>query len=364
MSAIQGPVTVHGGAGALVILYDNFNFGLTTYTITGSSFSRPGSALVTYDNLGRGLTINGGAGNDTYDIVGTLPNPVTVAAGLSSNTLYIDDRSNTGNTTYTVTSSSLARTGSGGISYSGNITTLLLTGGSGNNTYNVASTPSGSTTTLNTGSGMDTINLRGSAGLLFINGGGGADTITLSNGAATLGGIGHVIINDPSNSAAVTVDDSGFAGSTTYTVTSSQVAAAAWPNFLLVYNNLASLNLNGGSGSDIFNIESTASATATTVNAGSGGNRFNLAPTAASLAGLAGALNLVGGGADTLVLWDTANPNAETYTFDDVPSTLALASVPAFATRWSGMAAVYLETNRMSTVDDPSGAVLVDVPPP
>jgi hypothetical protein len=63
-------------------------------------------------------------------------------------------------------------------------------------------------------------------------------------------------------------------------------------------------------------------------------------------------------------LWDTANPNAETYTFDAVPSTLAMATVPAFVTRWSGMAAVYLETNRMSTVDDPSGTVLVDVPPP
>jgi hypothetical protein len=77
-----------------------------------------------------------------------------------------------------------------------------------------------------------------------------------------------------------------------------------------------------------------------------------------------GALNLVGGGADTLVLWDTANPNAETYTFEAVPSTLALATVPAFVTRWSGMAAVYPETNRRSTVADPSGSVPVDVLPP
>jgi hypothetical protein len=79
---------------------------------------------------------------------------------------------------------------------------------------------------------------------------------------------------------------------------------------------------------------------------------------------VAGPLNLLGGESDTLVLWDTANPDAETHTFDDVPSTLALASVPALATRWSGMAAVYLETNGRSTVDDPSGSVLVDVPPP
>ena len=55
--------------------------------------------------------------------------------------------------------------------------------------------------------------------------------------------------------------------------------------------------------------------------------------------------------------------SSDAYTFDDVPSTLALATVPAFATRWSGMAAVYLETNGLSTIDDPSGNVLVDVPP-
>ena len=82
------------------------------------------------------------------------------------------------------------------------------------------------------------------------------------------------------------------------------------------------------------------------------------------LAGIAGALNLVGGGADTLVFWDQANPTAETYPFDAIPSTLALATVPAFATHWSGMADIYLETNGMSTVNDPSETVLVDMLPP
>jgi hypothetical protein len=162
----------------------------------------------------------------------------------------------------------------------------------------------------------------------------------------------------------VTVNDSGFAGSTAYTLTSTQVAATAWPNFLLVYGSIANLNLNGSSGDDLFNIESTASPTATTVTAGLGNNRFDLTPTTQYLAEIAGPLSLLGGGANTLVFWDTANPNAETYTFDAIPSMLALATVPTFATRWSGVAAVYLETNHMSTVDDPSGTVQVDVPPP
>jgi len=364
LSTIQGPVIVHGGASSQVALHDDAYTANTTYTITGSSVSRPGSALVTFDHLGRFLAVFGGGGNDTYDVAGALQNSVNVFAQAGSNALTVDDGSRTADTTYTISGSSISWTGSSALSYSGHVTTLTVTGGNGNNTYNVQSTPSLSSTTLNTGSGADTVDVRATAGPLFINSGNGGDTITLSNSTGTLGGIGHVIINDPSNRAAVTVDDSGFTGSTTYTLTSSQVAAAAWPNFLLVYNNLASLNLNGSSGDDQFNIESMASGTATTITAGSGSNRFDLARSGDYLAAVAGPLNLLGSGADTLVFWDQVNLNAETYNFDDIPSMLTLATVPTFSANWSRMAAVYLETNQMSTVNDPSGTVLVDVPPP
>jgi hypothetical protein len=362
---IQAPVTIHGGSGTDSFAYrDEYNDSSTTYVITGSSVSRPGSAGISYDHISA-LNLFGGFGNDTFDVLGAHQSLVQIFAGLGANALNIDDSSNTANTTYTVTGSSVARTGSGAVNYNllWPISNLVLTGGSGNNTYNIPSTLSLYPTTINTGSGVDTVNVRGTAGPLFINSDSAGDTITLSSTTATLGGIGQVIVNDPPNSATVTVDDSGFAGSTTYTLTDTQVAAAAWPNFLLTYDNIADLTLTGSRGSDIFNIEGTASATATTVKAGTGGNRFDLAPTAQYLAAVAGPLNLVGGGADTLVFWDTANPNAETYTLDDVPSMLALATLPTFGIKWSGMAAVYLETNGMSTVDDPSGTVLVDVPP-
>jgi hypothetical protein len=361
LGAIQGPVTVHGGSGAdTLALSDTFSTANGSYAITGSSVARTGSAMISYDHISQ-LMIWGGRGNNAYNIVGTVSSAVQIVGGFGSNTITMEDGSNTADTTYTVTGSSVARTGSGALTYSFNITNLVLIGGSGNNTYNVLSTPS--PTTLNTGSGVDTVNVRGAAGPLFINSGSGGDTITLSNAATTLGGIGHVILNDPSNSAAVTVDDSGFAGSTSYTLTSTQVAAAAWPNFLLNYNSLANLNLNGSSGDDAFEVESTASTTATTISAGGGSNRFDLTHTDQYLAAIAGPLNLSGSGADTLVFWDTANPNAETYTFDNIPSMLALATVPV-SINFVGMATVYLETNGMSTVNDPSGTVLVDVPPP
>jgi hypothetical protein len=487
LDTIQGPVTVHGGSGSdQLISRDLYHAGNATYTITGSTVSRPGSAVISYDHISTFVSIIGGFGNNTFNVLGITPSPVFVQTGffgLGSNTLDIDDTSNATNTTYTITSSSVARTGSAAVNYR-NITNLVINGGSGTNTYNVLSTQSLYPTSLNSGSGVDTVNVQSTAGPLFIlsaggdgfdtvnvsnagsvqgilgavtvtnplsftrlnvddssdpnprsvtlsasgivgmisglapapihyattainsltvrggtggntfmitallvptaldtgSGGdtvnvlgtiapltidsGGGDTITLRNGAGTLGGIGHVTVNDPSNTATLTMDDSGFAGSTTYTMTSAQVGVAAWPNFVVLYDNVARLNLDASSGNDLFNIEGTASPTATAVNAGSGGNRFNLTPTAQYLAGVAGPLSLLGGGADTLVFWDTANPNAETYTFDDIPSMLALATVPTFATSWSGMAAVYLETNGLSTVNDPSGTVQVDVPPP
>jgi hypothetical protein len=362
LDSIQGPVVLHGGSGTdALMLRDGSHSGNVSYTIAGSVFSRTGSTTVSYDHIAR-LNIGMG-GVSTVNVVGTVSTLVNLNPGTGSHTATIDDGSNAADTTYTVTSSAVAWTGSGPINLNGNITNVVLTGGSGNNTYNIQSTPSLSSTTLNTGNGVDAVNVRGTAGLLTINSGSGGDTITLSNSTATLGGIGRVIVNDPSNSAAVTVDDSGFAGSTAYTLTSTQVAAAAWPNFLLNYNNLASLNLKGGSGDDAFAIESTAAGTPTTVTAGGGSNRFDLTHTDQYLADIAGPLNLLGGGADTLVLWDTANPNAETYNFDDIPSKLTLATVPV-SINFFGMAAVYLETNGMSTVNDPSGTVLVDVQPP
>jgi hypothetical protein len=366
LGAIQGPVSVHGGSGPdILTLEDTSNASDTSYTITGSTASRTGSATTSYDHI-RQLVIRGGRGNAAYNFVGPSPSAVQVMLGSGgSNTLAVDDSSNAADTTYTVAGLSVARTGSAAVTLAGNgrIMNLVIQGGDGNNVYNLQTTPSGSSTTLNTGDGADTVNVQGTAGPLFLNSGSGGDTIRLSSSTATLGGTGHVIVNDPFNCTTVTVDDSGSAGSTAYTITNTQVAATAWPKFLLVYNNLASLKLNGSSGDDQFNIESTASTTTTTVTAGSGSNRFDLAPTAEYLASVAGPLSLLGSGSNTLVFWDQANPNAETYTFDGIPSNLTLTTVPV-SINFYGMAAVYLETNGMSTVNDPSGTVLVDVPPP
>src|SRR5262249_8943584 len=197
LGTIQGPVTVHGGSGTdTLVLEDEYNAASTSYTITGSSVSRPGSAVISYDHISRFVSIRGGFGNNTFNVLGTLQGPITVAAGFfasGSNTLTIDDRSNAANTTYTITGSSVARTGSAAITYL-NITNLVINGGSGTNTYNVLSTPNLYPTSLNTGSGVDTVNVQSTAGPLsiFSTGGGGLDTVNVGNAGSVQGILGAV----------------------------------------------------------------------------------------------------------------------------------------------------------------------------
>jgi hypothetical protein len=87
---------------------------------------------------------------------------------------------------------------------------------------------------------------------------------------------------------------------------------------------------------------------------------FALTPTSQYLAGIAGRLTFNGTGNDSLKFYDRNNPGSETYTFNSVPSTLSLATLPGFAVNWTGMGSVTLYTNGMSTVIDPSGTVIVD----
>jgi hypothetical protein len=79
-------------------------------------------------------------------------------------------------------------------------------------------------------------------------------------------------------------------------------------------------------------------------------------------------LNLGGSGSDILEFFDQNHNNAfpETYTFDSVPSNLTLATNPSFNCNFSGMAAVYLETNGdpSNVISDANLSVLVDVPAP
>ena len=256
------------------------------------------------------LNLNGGLGNDTFNFgslmpttggtVNNLVGQVTVNGGGDSDTVNVDDTADTTSNTGTVTATSLTGLGMGnGINYS-SVEALNISLGSGGNTFTVSSTNAATTTTLNSGSAADTINLLADSGLTYINAQGGNDTINIQSTSAvtnvntgagtntvnvgslapTTGGIvdniqGALIIVG-SGSDTLNIDDTGSAGSKTGTLTATTLTGLAMGASGITYSGLAALNISLGSGGNIFNINNTYSATATTLNSGSGADTVNL----------------------------------------------------------------------------------------
>jgi hypothetical protein len=367
-------LTVHGIDGrSTLTLSDNSNAN-HSYTITADAVTRDRSAGLTYDQLAA-LSLEHVLGDDVYNVLSTststrlshrsggastfnigtgnldlLRGDVSASGSIffAPTVVNVNDQGAAAGQTYTVTRDTVTRTGAAAIHYSG---TQIPTGGP-------------TALALSAGNLGNTINLQSmtdATRLATINPGAAGDRITITNGGHALDGIGSVSVQDAFGASTLTVDDSGFAGNDAYGITASAITLGRSSAFRVAYLGIANLNFVGGSGSDRFFIDATSANT--TVQGGAGGNVFDLAAATGSLAKLAGPLQVNGGGADALVFFDAANPQAETYTFDAVPSQLTLTTVPV-SVHFSGMASVFLETNGFSTVNDPSGTVLVDMPPP
>jgi hypothetical protein len=213
-------------------------------------------------SLGNPATIIGGTGNDVITVgdpslIGLAGIQIlTVVGGGGNDSLLLDNTAYTGPSSFTITSTAFTFTGVNAVYNYGGLTQLTLnTGGSGGaagSTVFVTSTPQGTNTTINGGPGNDTITAGnpsdpqglGSIPELTVNGGGGNDTLFL--------------------------DNTGFAGSTTFVISSSAVSTGSG-----VYNYLGLTGLaldTGGSvaAGSIVSVASTAAGTFTTINGGPG----------------------------------------------------------------------------------------------
>ena len=92
---------------------------------------------------------------------------------------------------------------------------------------------------------------------------------------------------------------SGATPSTTAAAWSAATKATTVPpnsQATVNYMGVESLTLNGGSGSDVYNVESTAATTPVTINAGANADMFQLSPTTNDLTNVAGRVTANGGG--------------------------------------------------------------------
>ena len=218
--------------------------GLSTLTVNGTASAD--TINIASTAAGTATTVNSGLGTDIF---GAIDLTTIGAAGLTVNAGG-DNESLTLNTTtagtVNISSAAVQRVGNGVVNYTG-LGTLIVYGTSGADTFNITSTSPSTSTTINAGSGIDSINADLSAlggATTTINAGGDGDTLTLNT---TLAG--------------------------TVTISSTQVQRLG--NGPIVYSGVGDLIVNGTSSSDTFQILSTATATATTVNAAGGLDLFS-----------------------------------------------------------------------------------------
>jgi len=331
-------LNVIGGTDSLT-----FNVQSTSSGVNATTVQTVGSSNV--------INVSSDAGTNNGNLAG-IKGTLTVQGGSGSgNRLNVSDTGDsTASTTSTLSSTALTSTafGTGGsLSYS-SLATLNVSMGGGGNSFTVANTASGTTTTVNSGTGNDTVNVQGALSSLTINAQAGNDTINVSSTSGTLSGIaGLVTINGGGQSGdALNVSDTSDTTPSTSTLTGTTLASTAFGSGgSIAYGTLATLNVSMGSGGNSFTVANTASGTTTTVNSGTssdtvnvqgalssltinaqaGNDTINVSSTSGTLSGIAGLVTINGGGqsGDALNVSDTSDttPSTSTLTGTTLAST-------------------------------------------
>jgi hypothetical protein len=317
---------------------------VSSLTIDGPTAATAGSVYrIESTAAGTATSVNGGAGNDGFIITpssqnfGAIAGALTVNGGGGTNLLTIHDLKDPAADTYTIAVGSVQRTGSAGLTYSG-IQSLIIGGGLVGNTFNINSTASGTPVFIGGGGGNDLFNIAPSSHLL-------------SNilGAVTVSG-------GVPGSNTVNLDDQNQSGAQTYAITAGAMTRTAGAPFAgLNYSLIQTLVLNGGSGADIYNIQSISAAT--TANGGAGSDTFNVGDASNTLNGLQGVLTINGnGGANTLNVNDQGTPGGS-YTLSS--TVLSRVAPSAVSITYGTVKTVSLNT---STTGNATLTVLSPVP--
>ena len=224
---------------------------------------------------------SGIAASQTFTFDSSQVRSVNLATGDGTTALTIDDSANNADSDVILSTTSLSGLSLGQLNFvTGNINTLTITGGTGNNRYTIVGTPASQNTTLDPGAGNDTIVLQAAASPVTINSvsGSGADTFIVGDSSNRLSGITATVTVNAAATDTLVVNDGGDQGSRSFTITESSIA---WGTAALNYTGLGTVTITGGTGGTTFTVRAS-SATA--------------------------ALNLFGtGAADTLVGSDQGN---------------------------------------------------------
>ena len=153
-----------------------------------------------------------------------------------------------------------------------------------------------------------------------VNGGAGADEIIIGNGDLDNIG-GTVSVNGQASHDTLIIDDSLHPGNETYTISSAAVTRTGLPLFAFSYSGIESLEVEGGTSSNTFEVDGTADGVDVTVTGGPLNDTFQVGNGDIDSNLGNGLLHIVGGAngddGDHLILEDTGDAGNKNYTFDD-----------------------------------------------
>ncbi len=218
-----------------------------------------------------------------------------------------------GTETITTTLSQVSTT----INYS-NLQSLVLQGAAVDSTYNVQSTTVGTPVTISGEEGNTYEASIVNGNLALDKESTSSNTFNVSPEVANLDTIqGGVHIEGGKGTNTLNIDDTSNTKATVYTLAGTEVSSNNSSAGTIDYWDVQGINLYGGSGKDIYNIESTPSGTALTVQGGNGGNtilvgqpkRLNVPPSinilfGYSLDSIQGPLTVNGGNGTTQMTMD------------------------------------------------------------
>ena len=156
--------------------------------------------------------------------------------------------------------------------------------GSGNDTVAILST--GGPLFLNTSDGNDTVNIQSIGAYATVNQGNGSDIVTVGSKAPASGGllsgiVGLLSIVGGPGTMSLTIDDSADTAGADWTLSNSLLTGFVTGSSIF-YSGLQSLTLNLGSGGNTLTISGTGANT-TTVSTGNGADVVNVLATTGPL---------------------------------------------------------------------------------
>jgi hypothetical protein len=207
--------------------------------------------------------------------------PVSVALTKEFAAITVDDSNDAAAQTIDVSATQVDFDSTPAFIYSTStkVSSVTVLGGTGGNTIDVNGTVATGPTTVDTGTGADTVNAFASSdATLNINGQAGADTVTLGAlagiGMANL--LGNVTVTNAAGTTALTLDDSQDMGVPGETATITDNGTTGTEQGLspgtVTYTNsgLSALTINGGTAGNSFDVTGVPPTVPTTLNAGAG----------------------------------------------------------------------------------------------